>query len=136
MKRKYFGQKILFTDPILKLKRIEKDTFIHSPLQTLNISESLLFSADFESSNLQKITEINSTTYDVILRPDTIRHVQWFLFKVTNMNSTTNYTFKFVNFEKNNSQFSSGMQPLLFSRKSNSESGLGWFPRWFNALLW
>ncbi|KAI6649617.1 hypothetical protein LOD99_6621 [Oopsacas minuta] len=127
IEKEVFRQKIIFIDPLLNPKRIKKDNFIHSPLPMLDNSQSLVFSADFESSNLLKITKINTHSYDVILRPDTTRHVQWFLFKVTNMDSSTNYTFKFVNFEKNSSQFSSGMQPLIFSRKSNRESGIGWF---------
>ena len=127
IEKEVFHQKISFTDPIVRPKRNENECIIQSPLPVYNIDGSLIFSADFESSNLQKITEINSATYDVILRPDTTRHVQWFLFKVTNMNSATNYTFKIVNFEKVNSQFSSGMQPLVLSRKSFRENGLGWY---------
>ena len=127
IEKEVFRQKISFTDPIMKPKRNENECTIQSPVPAHNFDESLIFSADFECSNLQKVIEINATTYDVILRPDTTRHVQWFLFKITNMNSATNYTFKIVNFEKVNSQFSSGMQPLIFSRKSFSEHNLGWY---------
>ena len=42
------------------------------------------------------------------------------------MDSDTKYTFNIVNFDKNNSQFANGMQPLLFSRKSNRENGENW----------
>ena len=127
IEKEVFRQKISFTDPILRPKRSANESIIQSPLPAYNLEGSLKFSADFESANLQKVTEINTTTYEIILRPDTTRHVQWFLFKIANMNSATNYTFKIVNFEKVNSQFSSGMQPLVFSQKSFREHGLGWY---------
>ena len=127
IEKEIFRQKITFTDPILlKQKFFGKNTWIQSPLTAFNIHKSLIFAADFESSNLQKILEINPITYDIILRSDTSRHVQWFLFRVSNMDSDTKYTFNIVNFDKNNSQFANGMQPLLFSRKSNRENGENW----------
>ena len=127
IEKEVYRQKVTFTDPILlKQKFCGKDICIQSPLSALNINKSLLFAADFESSNLQRILEINPNIYDVILRPDTTRHVQWFLFKVSNMDSVTKYTFNIVNFDKNSSQFSTGMQPLLFSRKSNRNTGESW----------
>ena len=127
IEKEVFRQKITFTDPILlKQKYFGKDIWFQSPSNSLNINKSLIFAADFESTNLQRILETNPNTYDVILRPDTSRHVQWFFFKVLNMDSDTKYIFNIVNFDKNSSQFSTGMQPLLFSRKSNRNNGESW----------
>ena len=76
IEKEVFRQKISFTDPILRPKRNANASIIQSPLPAYNLEGSLKFSADFESANLQLVTEINTTTYEIILRPDTTRHVQ------------------------------------------------------------
>ena len=61
--------------------------------------------------------KISDDEYDLILRPDinTFRYHQWFYFEVSNMRSNVIYRFNIINFEKINSQFNSGMQPVMFS---------------------
>ena len=49
--------------------------------------------------------------YTLILNPDLYskRHVQWYYFRVTNMEAVTVYTFHIVNFEKTDSLYNHGM---------------------------
>ncbi|UJR28214.1 hypothetical protein I4U23_009464 [Adineta vaga] len=79
--------------------------------------DHLLFESQFESSNLRKAIQITEEEYDLILRPDvnTSRHHQWFYFEVSNMRHNLTYRFNIINFEKINSQFNAGMQPVIFS---------------------
>lgn len=79
--------------------------------------DHLLFDSQFECGNLRKAIQISEEEYDLILRPDinTFRYHQWFYFEVSNMRHDITYRFNIVNFEKINSQFNAGMQPVMFS---------------------
>lgn len=79
--------------------------------------DHLLFDSQFECGNLRKAIQITEDEYDLILRPDinTFRYHQWFYFEVSNMRTDRHYRFNIINFEKINSQFNSGMQPVMFS---------------------
>lgn len=48
--------------------------------------------------------------YTLVLKPDLYskRHVQWFYFRVSNMDTKPIYTFHIVNFEKSKSLYSKG----------------------------
>lgn len=63
----------------------------------------------------------------MFLTPDigTCRGKQWFYFQVSNMVAKVPYVFNIVNFDKINSQFNYGMQPVLFSTKEYLLSGSG-----------
>ncbi|CAF0810559.1 unnamed protein product [Rotaria sordida] len=80
-------------------------------------TDHLLFDSRFECSNLRKAIQITEEEYDLILRPDinTFRYHQWFYFEVSNMRNDITYRFNIINFEKINSQFNVGMQPVMFS---------------------
>ncbi|THD24132.1 Cytosolic carboxypeptidase 1 [Fasciola hepatica] len=69
--------------------------------------------------------------YDLILNPDinTISNLQWFYFRVANVESGVEYRFNVINCEKPGSQFTSGMQPLLFSVREALEGR----PYWIRA---
>ncbi|CAF3080993.1 unnamed protein product [Rotaria socialis] len=79
--------------------------------------DHLRFDSQFECGNLRKAVQITEEEYDLILRPDinTFRYHQWFYFEVSNMRHDITYRFNIINFEKANSQFNSGMQPVMFS---------------------
>ncbi|CAI8023996.1 Cytosolic carboxypeptidase 3 [Geodia barretti] len=64
----------------------------------------------------------------LILNPDLYskRHVQWYYFRVSNMETTPIYTFHIVNFEKSKSLYSKGLQPLLYSEHEARATGVGW----------
>ena len=82
-------------------------------------NNDLQFESRFESGNLRRALKIDDFEYDLILCPDvnTDKHFQWFYFQVSNTNKDAAYTFNVVNYEKANSQFNFGMQPLMFSVK-------------------
>ena len=66
--------------------------------------------------------------YDLILNPDvnSDKHHQWFYFQVSHMKSGDHfpYIFNIINYEKANSQFNFGMQPVMFSVKEALEGQL------------
>lgn len=79
--------------------------------------DHLLFDSQFESGNLRKAIQVRQYEYDLILNPDigTNHHVQWFYFRVCNMEAGVPYRFNIINCEKPNSQFNFGMRPVVFS---------------------
>eukprot|EP00095_Tigriopus_kingsejongensis_P004430 maker-scaffold1899_size25246-snap-gene-0.6 protein:Tk04430 transcript:maker-scaffold1899_size25246-snap-gene-0.6-mRNA-1 annotation:"cytosolic carboxypeptidase 1" len=88
----------------------------------------LEFESRFEGGNLRKVLQVGEREYDLILTPDvnTRKHHQWFYFSVTNMMTSTVYTFNIINYEKANSQFNFGMQPLMFSEQEFLQKNTGW----------
>lgn len=52
--------------------------------------------------------------------------LQWFYFQVSNMLPAVQYTFNIVNFQKANSQFNYGLQPVMFSVNDFLSRGTGW----------
>ena len=81
----------------------------------------LSFESRFECGNLRKAIQLRDREYNLILNPDvnTYKHHQWFYFQVSNMASGEQYPYVFniINYEKANSQFNFGMQPVMFSVK-------------------
>ncbi|VVC26854.1 Hypothetical protein CINCED_3A014064 [Cinara cedri] len=90
--------------------------------------DHLHFESRFESGNLRKAIKIGTFEYDLILNTDvnSTLHSQWFYFQVSNMEALKPYVFNIVNLEKPNSQYRSGMQPIMFSVKSYAELKTGW----------
>ncbi|CAB4062986.1 AGTPBP1 [Lepeophtheirus salmonis] len=80
-------------------------------------NEDLVFESRFESGNLRKVVQVNSLEYNLIITPDinTNNHCQWFYFSVSNTKAGIPYDFNIINYEKKNSQFNFGMQPVFFS---------------------
>lgn len=72
--------------------------------------------------------QIGDFEYDLFLTPDvrTCRGRQWFYFRVSNMVAGVPYVFNIANFDKINSQFNYGMQPVMFSTRDYLENGSGW----------
>ncbi|XP_046403035.1 cytosolic carboxypeptidase 1-like isoform X2 [Ischnura elegans] len=81
-----------------------------------NVSH-LKFESRFECGNLRKAIQTGPLEYNLILTPDvnSVKHLQWFYFEVSNMEANKPYVFNIINCEKQNSQFNSGMKPLMFS---------------------
>ncbi|KAF6780262.1 hypothetical protein AHF37_00266 [Paragonimus kellicotti] len=86
------------------------------------------FESRFECGNLRKAIQIRQYEYDLVLSPDvnTVSNLQWFYFRVSNMEADVDYRFNIINCEKPNSQFASGMQPLLFSVREALEGRSYW----------
>ncbi|KAJ3218033.1 Cytosolic carboxypeptidase 1 [Dinochytrium kinnereticum] len=82
-------------------------------------SSVLLFESRFESGNLQLAIKASETEYDLILQTDIGsapgKHNQWFYFSVANMAINQPYKFNIINMSKAHSQFSEGMQPVIYS---------------------
>ncbi|XP_059081285.1 cytosolic carboxypeptidase 1-like isoform X2 [Tigriopus californicus] len=100
----------------------------HSNVGFHSRGDSLQFESRFESGNLRKVIRLVHQEYNLILTPDvnTAKHHQWFYFSVKNMRSDQIYTFNIINYEKTNSQFNFGMQPVMFSQLEYEQRGLGW----------
>ncbi|XP_065185389.1 uncharacterized protein LOC135815954 isoform X2 [Sycon ciliatum] len=79
--------------------------------------EALRFDSRFECGNLRKAIQVRDTEYDLVLNADvnTDHHHQWFYFSVSGMLPDVKYRFNIVNCEKTKSQFTAGMQPVMFS---------------------
>uniref|UniRef100_A0A5K3EP15 Pepdidase_M14_N domain-containing protein n=1 Tax=Mesocestoides corti TaxID=53468 RepID=A0A5K3EP15_MESCO len=71
----------------------------------------LQFESRFESGNLRKVIQVRQNEYDLILSPDlnTRSHIQWFYFRVCNIDSMCRYRFNIINLEKPESQYNGGM---------------------------
>ena len=71
---------------------------------------------------------ITDTYYELHIRPDlyTSLHCQWYYFRVQNMREGTEYRFSLVNFGKPDSQYGSGMKPVMYSEREAEEKGVGW----------
>ena len=91
-------------------------------------TSQLQFESRFESGNLRKAINVGGRQYDLILNPDvnSDKHHQWFYFQVSHMKSGDHfpYIFNIINYEKANSQFNFGMQPVMFSVKEALEGQL------------
>ncbi|KAJ3371048.1 Cytosolic carboxypeptidase 2 [Kappamyces sp. JEL0680] len=101
-----------------------------SPVYRLSgpTDSTLLFESHFESGNLSKATKIEEFTYELTVRRDyeTAGHTQWFYFRIDNVVSGIDYTFKICNLMKPKSLYGDGMRPLLYSNHLASLEGLGW----------
>lgn len=71
--------------------------------------------------------QVDDQEYNLFLTPDTCtcKGRQWFYFQVSNMDANVPYTFNIVNFDKINSQFNYGMQPVMFSTRDYILNGCG-----------
>ena len=90
--------------------------------------DSLLFESRFECGNLMRAVRITDTYYELHMRTDlyTDRHCGWFYFRVQNMRPEVEYRFSLVNFGKPDSQYGSGMKPVMYSEKEAADKGVGW----------
>jgi len=66
--------------------------------------------------------------YDLLVSSDwnSLRHRQWFYFRVQGMVSAVAYKLNIVNYDKPDSVFNRGCKPTLFSAKRFRETGVGW----------
>ncbi|VDP16723.1 unnamed protein product [Schistosoma margrebowiei] len=100
---------------------------ISSSLDNFNLTnhDELLLCVLFSSTIA---TMVRQYEYDLILNPDinTTTYIQWFYFRVSNMESNISYRFNIINCEKVDSQFNAGMQPLLFSVHESLQSHPCW----------
>lgn len=91
-------------------------------------NDCLEFDANIESGNLDAAYRIGPKSYELFLRVDsnTRGHIQWFNFKVKNMEKNQKYTFHICNFQKRHSLYNRGAKPYIFSEKKYEAQGKGW----------
>ncbi|KAM6936898.1 cytosolic carboxypeptidase 2 [Xenentodon cancila] len=102
---------------------------IKSATSHVNHTEfTLEFESRFESGNLQKAVQVGVYDYELTLRTDmyTMKHTQWFYFRVRNTKAGVTYRFTIVNLMKSSSLYSQGMRPLMYSDRAAQEDGVGW----------
>ena len=82
------------------------------------------FDSCFESGNLDKVVQIAENEYDLYMRVDanTRGYHQWYYFSVENRHAGP-VKFHILNFTKNESLYSQGMLPVVYSEK---EKDKGW----------
>lgn len=85
---------------------------------------TLVFESRFESGNLKNVFQIDAFEYNLYISGDHVnnKHHQWFYFSVANTRRNQTYRFNILNNDKKNSNFQSGMKPLVYSVKRNG----GW----------
>lgn len=88
-------------------------------------SNELRFNSLFESGNLDTVVKIKEDEYDLYMRADanTRGHNQWYYFSVSNLKNIKTVRFHILNFTKNASLYSQGMQPNVYSKKRHAK---GW----------
>jgi Cytosolic carboxypeptidase N-terminal domain len=94
-----------------------------------NMDSTLVFESRFESGNLARVTQIGEYEYDLELKFDhgcPQQYSQWFYFKVSNTRRKQIYKFNIVNLLKSESLYSSGMKPLMYSKKEAEFQTIGW----------
>lgn len=81
-----------------------------------DIEESLKFDSKFESGNLDKVCKVKEDEYDLYIRNDsnTSGKNQWFFFSVTNSADEREIKMNIVNFCKQDSLYTQGLQPCIF----------------------
>jgi hypothetical protein len=108
---------------IIKKKSGKKDT---RPFQGMKpeTEEIFRFDSKFESGNLDKVAKVKEDEYDLFIRNDTNTYGknQWFYFKVTNTAEQREVKMNIVNFSKQDSLYSQGLQPCVL-RESHLQKG-------------
>ncbi|XP_059175471.1 cytosolic carboxypeptidase 2-like [Physella acuta] len=89
---------------------------------------TLAFESRFECGNLRQARRIGQYEYELVLKADlfTVRHTQWYYFRVTNVVPGITYKFRIVNLLKRDSLYNHGMRPLVYSEKDAQEKQKGW----------
>jgi hypothetical protein len=85
------------------------------PLRT----DDLIFDSRFESGNLDRVVKVKDDEFDLYMRADanTRGHNQWFFFEVSCRRPQT-VKFNLVNFTKQDSLYSQGMLPCVYSTQA------------------
>uniref|UniRef100_A0A7S1HWW0 Peptidase M14 domain-containing protein n=1 Tax=Eutreptiella gymnastica TaxID=73025 RepID=A0A7S1HWW0_9EUGL len=96
--------------------------------QTGQHADSLYFSSEFESGNLERCVQIFTNEYDLDLTCENTckgkATSQWYYFSVANM-KPQKYTFNILGFVKPASLYNTGLRPYLYSKKVKVWSVVG-----------
>ena len=96
----------------------------------------MIFDSNFECGNLDKVSIVSLTEYNLFLNVDTNTkgHSLWFYFAVTNTEKYKTVTFHILNCTKPIPLFKIGMRPLVFSEIEYEKGGAEWIPDTFDAF--
>lgn len=85
---------------------------------------SLFFNARFESGNLREVERVSEFEYNLYLSFDfnTLNYTQWYYFAVRNLQRGHTYRFNVMNLQKDDSSYSQGMKPFVYSTLKNRDS--------------
>ncbi|XP_063683095.1 cytosolic carboxypeptidase 2-like isoform X25 [Bolinopsis microptera] len=88
----------------------------------------LRFESRFECANLFRARRVGPYEYELELRWDyfTMKHTQWFYFRVSNTKAGPTYKFTIINLLKSGSLYNEGMKPLFYSERNAKNKNLGW----------
>ena len=108
---------------IIKKKTGKKDSRPFIGMKT-DIEEAFIFESKFESGNLDKVAKVKDDEYDLYIRNDTNTYGknQWYYFKVQNTGEQKEVKMNIVNFCKQDSLYSQGLQPCIY-RESHPQKG-------------
>jgi len=135
--------KAMAVDDILTSPEISPEikSYYNSDTQTklpeqLDQSKILVFDSNFESGNLDRVSIISLSEYNLFLNPDTNTkgHSQWFYFAVTNTYKDKTVIFNILNCTKPVGLFKAGMRPMVFSEIEFENNGIDWVPDTFNVI--
>ncbi len=96
--------------------------------------ETIFFNSKFESGNLRQAFKVpqdeGTPEYNLYLTEDTNSDTsltQWFYFSIHNLKGRPNAVrLHIMNLMKDDSLYSSGMQPFVFSKRKWETAGIGW----------
>jgi len=105
--------------------------------------EQLFFNSHFESGNLRQAFKVPPSAqkfpneYNLYLQDDTNNDnslTQWFYFGVRNIKAGTTVRLNILNLMKDDSCYSQGMKPFVWSAKKEEEKGVKWERDGFNIV--
>ena len=144
---KQFIEAAIWNNPIIKERPPAKRQFdIEGYIMLDNVTEeTVFFNSKFESGNLRQAFRVQLTKeqremqneetgfmpeYNLYLTEDTNSDTsltQWFYFSIHNIKGPPNKVrLHIMNLMKDDSLYSSGMQPFVFSKKKWEATGIGW----------
>jgi hypothetical protein len=117
---------------VARYKRQQSDIDENVPIIYRGVRESsLFFNSRFESGNLREVERVNEFEYNLYLNFDfnTLNYTQWFYFSVRNIKKGHTFKFNVMNLQKDDSSYSHGMKPFVYSSSKNREAGTNQWSR-------
>jgi cytosolic carboxypeptidase protein 2/3 len=85
------------------------------------LPKTLFFNSRFESGNLREVEKVSDAEYNLYLNFDhnTLNYTQWYYFSVRNIAADVTVKFNIMNLQKDDSTYSIGNKPFIFSQRQN-----------------
>lgn len=87
--------------------------------------KTLFFNSRFESGNLREAEKVKDNEYNLYLNFDhnTLNYTQWYYFSVRNIAKDVTVKFNILNLQKDESTYSVGNLPFVYSTRHNKLNG-------------